>query len=263
MRTRLPAQRPTSGDCEQSAGILPPRAQTSATIALGVLGRLKPCSPSLRPLSMPWGLSPSSASMQTGWWYCPIRVLLSGAELLLTPPAPSTAAEGAGGLSVGGCSGDDAELRAPESGLGVTLVGVELVHVPRICDGAEDVPTVLKRCSHSGKAIQESLGGLRAHRIIEETARDFWRRWWARRTRQASSRSQSVAEYSQECSESAQAWLRVTVSDWPGLTYCAASSTVSSRPVCWRTSASFIGFMGIFLSGALRAPDATSPLNCC
>ena len=30
-----------------------------------------------------------------------------------------------------------------------------------------------------------------------------------------------------------------------------------------RTSASFIGFMGIFLSGALRAPDATSPLNCC
>jgi hypothetical protein len=35
----LPAQRPISGDCEQSAGILPPRAQTSATIALTVLGQ--------------------------------------------------------------------------------------------------------------------------------------------------------------------------------------------------------------------------------
>src|SRR5580704_12472601 len=88
MRTRLPAQRPISGDCEQSAGILPPRAQTSALIAAGVLGRLKPCSPSLRPLSMPTGLRPSSASMQTGWWYCPIGVLLSGAGLLLTPLAP-------------------------------------------------------------------------------------------------------------------------------------------------------------------------------
>src|SRR6516225_2343237 len=43
-------------------------------VGLGVLGRLKPCSPSLRPLSMPVGLSPSPASMQTGWWYCPIRV---------------------------------------------------------------------------------------------------------------------------------------------------------------------------------------------
>ena len=97
--------------------------------------------------------------------------------MLLTPPAPSTAAEGADGLSVETCSGDDAEARAPEEGFGVTLVGVELVHVPGICDGAEDVPTVPKRCSHSGKAIQESLGGLRAHRILYETARDFWRRW--------------------------------------------------------------------------------------
>jgi hypothetical protein len=60
--------------------------------------------------------------------------------MLLTPRAPPTAAEGAGGLSVDGCSGDDAELRAPEDDFGVTLVGVELVHVPGICDGAEDVP---------------------------------------------------------------------------------------------------------------------------
>jgi len=135
--------------------------------------------------------------------------------LLLTPPAPSTAAEGAGGLFVEGCSGDEAELHAPEDGFGVTLVGVELVHVPGIYDGAEDVPAIPKRCSHSGKAIQESLGGLRAHRILEETARDFWHRLWARRTRQASSRSQSVAEFDQECSERAQTWLRVTVSDWP------------------------------------------------
>src|SRR5216683_2071495 len=112
MRTRLPAQRPINGDCEQSAGMFPPRAQSSATTALGVLGRLKLCSPSLRPLSMPAGLRPSSASMQTGWWYCPIGVLLSGAGLLLTPPAPSTAAEGAGGyesahpsgLPRGGCA---------------------------------------------------------------------------------------------------------------------------------------------------------------
>ncbi len=141
--------------------------------------------------------------------------------MLLTPRAPSTAAEGAGGLSVEGCSGDDAKTGALEEGFGVTLVGVELVHVAGICDGAEDVPAVPKRCSHSGKTIQESLGDLRVHRILEETARTFWRRWWARRTRQASSRSQSVAEFDQECSERAQAWLRVTVSDWPWLTYCA------------------------------------------
>jgi hypothetical protein len=70
--------------------------------------------------------------------------------MLLTPRAPSTAAEGAGGLSVDGCSGDDAKLCTPERGLGVTLVGVELVHVPGIGDGAEDVPTVPKRCSRSG-----------------------------------------------------------------------------------------------------------------
>jgi len=56
--------------------------------------------------------------------------------VLLTPPAPSTAAEGAGGLFVEGCPGDEAELRAPEDGFGVTLVGVELVHVPGIFDGA-------------------------------------------------------------------------------------------------------------------------------
>src|SRR6266852_1693213 len=153
MRTRLPAQRPINGDCEQSAGMFPPRAQTSATIALGVLGRLKPCSPSLRPLSMPAGLRPSSASMQTGWWYCPIGVFLSsGAGLLLTPPAPSTAAEGADGLSVEGCSGDDAELRAPEDGFGVTLFGVEVVHVPGIGNRAEDVTAVQQRGSHLGQA---------------------------------------------------------------------------------------------------------------
>src|SRR5271166_2834350 len=63
--------------------MLPPRAQTSATIALTVLGRENPCSPSLSPQSMPWGSSPSSASMQTGWWYCPIGDLLRfGAGLL-------------------------------------------------------------------------------------------------------------------------------------------------------------------------------------
>src|SRR6266853_1051792 len=164
--------------------------------------------------------------MQTGWWYCPIGVLLSGAELLLTPPAPSTAAEGAGGLSVEGCSGDDAELRAPANGFGVTLVVVELVHVPGIGDRAEDATAVQQRGSHSGQAIEESLGGLRAHRVLAATAPRFWRRLRARRTRQASSLSQSVAEFSQECSERAQAWLRVTVLDWPGLTYCAASSMV-------------------------------------
>jgi hypothetical protein len=38
------------------------------------------------------------------------------------------------------------------------------------------VPTFPKRGSHPRKAIQESLGGLRAHRILYETARDFWRR---------------------------------------------------------------------------------------
>ena len=96
--------------------------------------------------------------------------------MLLTPRTPSTAAEGAGGLFVEGCPGDEAELRAPEDGFGVTLFGVELVHVPGKCDGAEDVPTAPKRCSHLGQTIQESLGGLRAHRILEETARDFWRR---------------------------------------------------------------------------------------
>src|SRR6266478_3327239 len=111
IRTRLPAQRPISGDCEQSAGMFPPRAQTSATIALGVLGRLKPCSPSLAPLSMPAGLSPSSASMQTGWWYRPIGgfpFIRSG----IAPDgrSPSTAAEEAGGLTVEDCPGDDADL---------------------------------------------------------------------------------------------------------------------------------------------------------
>src|SRR5271169_2965020 len=85
---RLPAQRPISGDCEQSAGMLPPRAQTSATIALTVLGRLNPCSPSLSPQSMPWGSSPSSASMQTGWWYCPIGDLLRFGAGLLRPLDP-------------------------------------------------------------------------------------------------------------------------------------------------------------------------------
>ena len=135
--------------------------------------------------------------------------------MLLTPPAPSTAAEGAGGLFVEGGSGDDTELRAPANGFGVTLFGVELVHVPGIGDRAEDVPIVPKRGSHPGKAIEESLGGLRAHRLLVETARHFWRRLSARRTRQASSRSQSIAEFDQECSERAQAWARVTVSDWP------------------------------------------------
>src|SRR5262249_2929078 len=141
--------------------------------------------------------------------------------------------------------------------------GVEVVHMPGKADGAEDVPAIPQHCPHSGKAIEESLGGLPAHRIRAVAARHFRRRLSARRTRQASSRSQSVAVFDQGCSERAQAWLRVTVTDCPGLTYCAASSTVIRRPVCLRTSASFIGFIGIFLSGAGCAPDATSPLNCC
>jgi hypothetical protein len=120
--------------------------------------------------------------------------------VLLTPPAPSTAAEEAGDLFVEGCSGDEAELRAPANGFGVMLFVVELVHVPGIGDRAEDATAVQQRGSHSGQAIEESLGGLRAHRIPEETAGHFWRRLCARRTRQASSRSQSVAEFSQECS---------------------------------------------------------------
>src|ERR1700730_14582790 len=115
--------------------------------------------------------------------------------MLLTPRTPSTAAEGAGGLFVEGCPGDEAELHAPEDGFGVTLVGVELVHVPGISDGAEDVLTAPKRGSHLGQAIQESLGGLRVHCILAATARYFWRRFWARRTRQASRRSQSVAVF--------------------------------------------------------------------
>ena len=78
---------------------------------------------------------------------------LSG--VLLTPRTPSTAAEGAGGLIVEGCSGDDAELRAPEYGFGATLVGVELVHVPGIGDRAEDATAVQQRGSHSGQAIEE------------------------------------------------------------------------------------------------------------
>ena len=93
--------------------------------------------------------------------------------MLLTPPAPSTAAEGADGLSVEGGSGDDAELRAPANGFGITLFGVELMHVPGIGDRAEDATAVQQRGSHSGKAIQESLGDLRVHRILAETARDF------------------------------------------------------------------------------------------
>ena len=96
--------------------------------------------------------------------------------MLPTPRAPSTAVEGAGGLFVEGCPGDEAELHAPEDGFGVTLVGVELVHVPGICDGAEEVPTLPKRGSHSGKAIQEGLGGLWAHRIPAVTARIMLRR---------------------------------------------------------------------------------------
>src|ERR1700730_16969121 len=135
--------------------------------------------------------------------------------MLLTPRTPSTAAEGADGLFVEGCPGDEAELHAPEDGFGVTLVGVELVHVPGIGDRPEDATAVQQRSSHSGQAIEESLGGLRAHRVLVETARHFWRRLSAR-TRQASSRSQSVAEFNQECSESAQAWLRVTVEGWRG-----------------------------------------------
>jgi hypothetical protein len=93
--------------------------------------------------------------------------------VLLTPPAPSTAAEGAGCLPVVGCSGDEAELRTPEDGFGVTFFSVELVHVPGICNGTEDVPTIPKRCSHSGEAIQESLSGSRAHPTLTVTARDF------------------------------------------------------------------------------------------
>src|SRR4029077_6353976 len=105
-------------------------------------------------------------------------VLLSGAGLLLTPPAHSTAAEGGGGLFVEGGSGDDTELRAPANGFGVTLLGVELVHVPGIGDRAEDATAVQQRGSHPGQAIEESLGGLRAHRLLVETARHFWRRLW-------------------------------------------------------------------------------------
>jgi hypothetical protein len=167
--------------------------------------------------------------------------------MLLTPEASSTAAEEAGGLFVEGSAGDDAELRALQDRLGVALLDIELVHVPRIRDGAEKLPSALECCSHLREADQESLGGLRVHRLLPEPERVVWRRLSARRTRQASSRSQSVAVFSQECSDRAQAWLRIIVGDWLGLTYCAASSGVSRRPVCLRTSAIFIGFMGFFL----------------
>jgi hypothetical protein len=79
--------------------------------------------------------------------------------MLLTPPAPQLLLRG-GRSSLEGCPGHDAELRSPEGGFGAMLVGVEFVHVPGIGDKAEDVPTVPKRCSHPGKAIQKSLGGL-------------------------------------------------------------------------------------------------------
>src|SRR6266481_1709891 len=118
--------------------MFPPRAQTSATIALGMLGRLKPCSPSLRPLSMPGKLSPSSTSMQTGWWYCPIKNFSYQERDCSCRHQPPQLLLREGGLIVEGCSGDDAELRAPANGFGVTLFGVELVHVPGIDDRAED-----------------------------------------------------------------------------------------------------------------------------
>jgi hypothetical protein len=51
-------------------------AQTSATIALRGLGRLKAISPSLMPQSIWWASRLSSASIHTGWWYCPIGGLL-------------------------------------------------------------------------------------------------------------------------------------------------------------------------------------------
>src|SRR5260370_25157718 len=76
------------GDCEQAAGMLPPRAQTSATIAWGVLGVENPCSPSLRPTPKLCGLRPSSASMQTGWWYWPIGASLVVAAEMLRRLAP-------------------------------------------------------------------------------------------------------------------------------------------------------------------------------
>jgi hypothetical protein len=98
------------------------------------------------------------------------RVLLSGAGLLLTPPAPSTAAEGAGGLFVEGCSGDDAELRAPEDCSGVTLFGVELVHVPGIGDRAEDVTAVQQRGSHPGQAVEGMLLTATARRTAARRA---------------------------------------------------------------------------------------------
>jgi hypothetical protein len=68
---------------------------------------------------------------------------------------------------------DDAELRTPDDGCGVTLVGVELVHVPRIGYRAENAPTIPERCSHCSEALQESLGALRAHRILAVTPRVF------------------------------------------------------------------------------------------
>src|SRR6201988_2863279 len=56
--TRLPAHRPTSGDCEQSAGMLPPRAQTSVTIAFGVSGRGKALFAFLEPAPQAVGAEP-------------------------------------------------------------------------------------------------------------------------------------------------------------------------------------------------------------
>jgi hypothetical protein len=93
--------------------------------------------------------------------------------LLLTPPAPSTTAEGTDGLPTEGCPGDNAELSAPDEGPGGTLICVELVHVPGIGNRSEDLPIFPKRASHAGKGIQENLGRLRAHRTLAELACDF------------------------------------------------------------------------------------------
>jgi hypothetical protein len=52
--------------------------------------------------SMPAAPRPSSASIRTGWWYCPKGVLLSGAELLLAPKSPQLPGGGRGLIGPGG-----------------------------------------------------------------------------------------------------------------------------------------------------------------
>src|SRR4051794_31159505 len=97
MRTRLPAQRPISGDCEQSAGIFPPRAQTRCDDRVWGAGPAEALFAFLEPAVHAGGVEPFFGFDADRVVVLSHRVLLSGAELLLTLRTSPTAAEEAGG----------------------------------------------------------------------------------------------------------------------------------------------------------------------